>query len=425
MMLKEGWDVRNVTTIVGLRPYAAKSNILPEQTLGRGLRRMYFGEDVPETVAVMGTPAFMDFVESIQSEGVVFERVPMGAGTNRRDSLVVEVDRENPKKDLDALDIAIPRLTRRYEREFKQLDALDPASLGNERLPLKAFTVEETREIVFKTMLDGSIHHVLRIDDASPVDYRSVLGFFAKEILSDLRLVGGYDLVYGKMKTFIREYLFEGPRVDLADPVVLRNLSETDVGKVIYDSFKTAINALTIQDRGSAEVEGFIRLSDTRPFRTEHRAYLDASKSIFNRVVGEAHAGGLELAFAGFVESVAKDVDAFAKNYLAVGFKLDYVKADGELSTYTPDFIVRTADGNVWIVETKGREELDLPQKMSRLRQWCKDATAASAGDTGIEYGFVYVDQDGFEKHQPNSFAALVTSFRGYQEDLGGSPPSE
>jgi superfamily II DNA or RNA helicase len=44
-MLKEGWDVRNVTTIVGLRAYAAKSNILPEQTLGRGLRRMYFGSD--------------------------------------------------------------------------------------------------------------------------------------------------------------------------------------------------------------------------------------------------------------------------------------------------------------------------------------------------------------------------------------------
>ncbi len=43
LMLKEGWDVRNVTVIVGLRAYAAKSNILPEQTLGRGLRRMYFG----------------------------------------------------------------------------------------------------------------------------------------------------------------------------------------------------------------------------------------------------------------------------------------------------------------------------------------------------------------------------------------------
>jgi len=41
LMLKEGWDVRNVTTIVGLRAYVAESNILPEQTLGRGLRRMY------------------------------------------------------------------------------------------------------------------------------------------------------------------------------------------------------------------------------------------------------------------------------------------------------------------------------------------------------------------------------------------------
>ena len=131
-MLKEGWDVRNVTTIVGLRAYVAQSNILPEQTLGRGLRRMYFGTDAQETVSVMGTPAFMDFVESIQSEGVTFERVPMGAGAGGRDSLIVEVDAENPDKDLDALDIPLPRLTRRFHRDFKDLDALDP---GRARQP--------------------------------------------------------------------------------------------------------------------------------------------------------------------------------------------------------------------------------------------------------------------------------------------------
>ena len=94
LMLKEGWDVRNVTTIVGLRAYVSKSNILPEQTLGRGLRRMYFGSGERETVSVMGTPAFMEFVESIQSEGVTFDHVAMGgaAGRERKDSLVVEVD---------------------------------------------------------------------------------------------------------------------------------------------------------------------------------------------------------------------------------------------------------------------------------------------------------------------------------------------
>ena len=124
MMLKEGWDVRNVTTIVGLRAYSAKSNILPEQTLGRGLRKMYPG-GVEEYVSVVGTDAFMDFVESIQAEGVVLERKPMGEGTQAKTPLVVEVDNENDKKDIDALDIEIPVLTPRVYREYKNLSDLD------------------------------------------------------------------------------------------------------------------------------------------------------------------------------------------------------------------------------------------------------------------------------------------------------------
>lgn len=116
-----------------------------------------------------------------------------------------------------------------------------------------------------------------------------------------------------------------------------------------------------------------------------------------------------------FLES-APDVQAFGKNYLAVGFRIEYVRANGELSTYTPDFIVRTADGVVWIVETKGREELDLPQKMARLRQWCTDASESGESEGTPEYRFMYVDQAGFEQHQPKSFAALAANFVEYQE---------
>jgi type III restriction enzyme len=412
LMLKEGWDVRNVTVIVGLREYSAESKILPEQTLGRGLRRMYFGTDTKETVSVMGTPAFMEFVESIQTEGVSFEHVPMGGGTTRQDSLIVEVDTENPDKNLDDLDIPLPKLTRRFQRDFKDLDALDAAALGNRRLPLKPFTPEETREIVFKTMLDSEIHHTIQLDGSGPADFRSVVAFFARQLLKDLRLVGGYDVLYGKVKIFMREQLFTSSPVNLEDPVVLRNLSEPEVGKVLYDAFKTAINALTIQDSGTTRIEARIRLRETRPFRTEHRPFLAAKKSIFTKTVGESQSGGFELSFAAFLES-ANDVAAFAKNYLAVGFKLDYVRADGDLSTYTPDFIVRTIDGTVWVVETKGREELDLPQKMARLKLWCADATAAESN--GRRYDFVFVDQLGFEKHTPGTFASLASSFTEYK----------
>lgn len=171
-------------------------------------------------------------------------------------------------------------------------------------------------------------------------------------------------------------------------------------------------DALTVQETGTTRIEDRIRLKETRPFRTDYRPHLPARKSIFNKVVCEPHSGGFELRFAGFLE-LAPDVQAFAKNYLAVGFKLDYVKTDGDLANYHPDFIVRTSDGTVWLVETKGRAELDLPQKMARLRQWCADATAAE--ENGQQYGFVFVDQTGFEKHAPKTFAALAASFTDYK----------
>ncbi len=134
LMLKEGWDVRNVTTIVGLRAYSAKSNILPEQTLGRGLRKMYPG-GLEEYVSVVGTDAFMEFVESIQAEGVELERKPMGEGTEPKTPLVVEVDNENEKKDIDALDIEIPVLTPRIYREYKNLADLDVSAMGHQACP--------------------------------------------------------------------------------------------------------------------------------------------------------------------------------------------------------------------------------------------------------------------------------------------------
>src|ERR1022692_4256832 len=197
----------------------------------------------------------------------------MGSGTTRHDSLIVEVDTENEDKNLDALDIPLPKLTRRYQREYKNLEGIDPEKFGNQLLPLKPFTPEETREIVFKTMLDAEVHHTIQLDGTGPADYRSVVAFFARQLLKDLRLVGGYDVLYGKVKTFMREYLFTPSPADLEDPVVLRNLSEPDAGKILYDAFKSAINALTVEETGRTRIEDRIRLKETRPFRTEYRAH--------------------------------------------------------------------------------------------------------------------------------------------------------
>ncbi len=406
LMLKEGWDVKNVTTIVGLRAYSAKPNILPEQTLGRGLRLMYAGT-AEETVSVIGTDAFMEFVESIKSEGVELERKPMGEGTKPKAPIVIEVDKTNVNKDIDALDIEIPILTRRIYREYTNLADLDVTQLDFSPVTYQAFGETEIREIVFKDMTTGEVTHTTVMDSSGVVDYRSVIGYFAETICKDLRLVSGYDVLYGKVKDFVQHQLF-GETVILEDPNTLQNLSELPATKTVMETFKYAINDLTIQDRGEAQLSETTRAQDARPFIVKEQESLIPQKSVFNRITGDSH---FELEFAAFLEN-CPDVVSHAKNYFSVHFKLDYINADGDLSNYYPDFIVKLTDGQIIVVETKGREDLDVPRKMQRLSQWCEDVNNLSPNTI---YDFIYVDQESFDVYKPQTFQQLLDGFTEYK----------
>lgn len=370
---------------------------------------MYVGNSVEEYVSVVGTDAFMDFVEQIQAEGVVLERKPMGAGTGAKAPLVVEVDHEDPKKDLDALDIEVPVLTPRVYREYKNLVELEVGLPADRRVAYREFSHEEQREIVFKDITTGEVTHTTILDTTGIIDYRSVVGYFAQAIMRELRLFSGYDVLFGKVKMFIREGLFDH-EVDLEDANTLRNLSEVAATKTLIESFKAAINALTVRDKGDAEIRDTIKLRNTRPFVAKDQGYVVSKKSVFNRIIGDSH---FELQFAAFLEK-ASDVVSYAKNYFAVHFKLDYVNADGDISDYYPDFIVRMSDGRVVIVETKGLEDLDVPLKMERLKTWCDDVNRIQGG---AQFDFVFVDQESYERYRPASFGQLMDSFLQYKGD--------
>jgi type III restriction enzyme len=408
LMLKEGWDVKNVTTIVGLRAYSSRSNILPEQTLGRGLRKMYPG-GLEEYVSVIGTDAFMDFVESIQAEGVELEHKAMGEGTQPKTPLVVEVDNENVDKDIESLDIELPILSPRIYREYKNLSDLDPGKFTFQPVLYMEFSEEEQREIVFKDITTKEITHTTILDSAGVGDYRSVIGYFAQSIMKELRLFSGYDVLYSKIKVFVRDCLY-AKTVDLKSGNTLRNLSELPATKTVIETFKRAINDLTVQDKGDAEIRDTVKLRKTRPFVVKDQGYLIPNKSVFNKVIGDSH---FELEFAGFLEKCS-DVISHAKNYFAVHFKLDYVNADGDISNYYPDFFVKLAGNRTIIVETKGQEDLDVPQKMARLKQWCSDINRVQSE---VAYDFVFVDEESFKKYNPKNFGQLIDGFREYKDN--------
>ena len=400
LMLKEGWDVKNVTTIVGLRAYSAKSNILPEQTLGRGLRRMYQEPDIEERVSVIGTPAFMDFVESIKSEGVELEKKQMGEGTNPNTPLVVEVDKENLKKDIEKLDIQIPVLSPRIYREYKNFSKLNPANFSHKKLQIREFSEAEKKEIIFRDITSGEITHTTELDSDFIPDYRSVISYFSATIKKELRLVGGYDILYGKVKEFITNFLF-AKEIKLDDLNILRNLSELEVTKTIIETFKKEINHLTILDKGETEIVNHIKLSQARPFRIKERDFIVPKKSVFNKITGDSH---FELEFASFLEN-CRDIISYAKNYMAVHFKMDYKNADGDIKNYYPDFFVKVSESDIYIVETKGRESLDDLEKIKRLEQWCDDINVVQSK---VKYTALYVKQEDFEKYTPADFGKLV-----------------
>jgi len=318
----------------------------------------------------------------------------------------VEVDNDNESKDISKLDIELPILAPRIYRDYKDLREVIVEGLPRPGFPIKEFSEEEKREIVFKDIDREDFSHTTVMDSAFTPSHQSAIGFFARSIMRDLRLVGGFDILFGKLKEFMEKYLFNRV-VDLDDLNVLRNISEIEVTKTILETFKTAINALTVKDKGTTEIRDSIKLSKTRPFVVNDQSYIVPKKSIFNKVVvGD---NKLELDFAAFLDG-CDDIISFAKNYQSTSFRIEYRTSDGGIANYYPDFIVKETDSKMWLIETKGREDVEDPLKWERLVHWCEDA---STKVVNRNFRPMFVQQEEWEKYRPKNFRELCAGFAG------------
>ena len=402
LMLREGWDVRNVTTIVGLRPFKAKSNILPEQTIGRGLRKMY-NLDTREQLVVIGTQAFLEFVESLKTEGVEFEYTPMG-DKKAKSPLCVSIDKN---KDAEKLDISIPIMQPRICREYKNLAALDVNRFAHEKANFKHYNSNELREIIFRD-IDDQITHKTIFKNNIP-DFRNVLSFLTSRILREARLLpSGFNLLYPKVESFVK-YKLWGREVSLSDPQTLRNLSEGITIRTVYETFGKAIAQLTIVERSGATCSGYASVAKARPIVVKNQPYLKSpKKSLFDKVIGDSD---FELEFAAAMEKW-EDIVAYAKNTeTGVGFNIEYQNSEGIIAAYYVDFLVKTTNGNCYAVELKGIEDADAQLKRERLRQWCEDVTSATPGNQ--QWYSLYILQSEWEKYREKlrTFGEVVEMF--------------
>ena len=397
LMLREGWDVQNVTVIVGLRPYTSKANILPEQTIGRGLRLM-FGPNSPysERVDIIGNKAFIQFVEDLER----IEEVTLDTFVPGKDKLVItsiypEVAREQ-------YDIGIPQLSPALMRKrtlAEEIDAVDVMGFETPPLPVRAGDATEDQ---FR--YDG--YDILTLEKLVEREYtipepqtpQEVIGFYARLIASDLKLPSQFAHLAPKVSQFFEQKAFGKP-VDLNDPAIIRAMGRNAASYVVRRAFTSALRELLIEPATPELLTRARPLSHCEPFPFSRPTY-GAIKTVFNLVPCDNE---FEREFARFLDG-ASDVAAFSKLPQQFGFSIEYTDNNANLRYYYPDFVVRAEDGTHWLIETKGAETIEVAHKDRAAILWCENATLLTA--TGWRY--LKVPMAEYAKLQADDFEDLA-----------------
>jgi type III restriction enzyme len=399
LMLREGWDVRNVCVIVGLRKYTAAARILPEQTLGRGLRRMTPpNSGWEERVVVIEHDAFRDlWAAELQAEGLTIQRKKASEIGTGATTIFVEAGK------VERYDVAIPQLSRSIRRATSYISAL---TLGDVSSPAKPLAVPDVapdeyiqyrgRHLISKHVIEEAEFYI-----PYPEEPSGAVAYYTRLVMQVAglgRLAGHFAHLTPLVRDYLATRLFERP-VELANKTILYRLTEGDARAAVTEAFREAINKASVTTEDvKIEAEPLL-VSSTPPFLWSKKV-TEGQKQVFNKVCCDS---GLESAFAHFLDRVS-DVKSYAKLTLNSRFSIEYLSTTGALRYYYPDFVVRLDDDTHVIVETKGLEDPEVARKDRRAERWCEDASTL----TGDRWEYLKVPQKVFDASTASSFEQLM-----------------
>jgi len=409
-MLREGWDVQNVTVVVGLRPYTAKANILPEQAIGRGLRLM-FREDTSgytERVDIIGNKKFLDFVDDLEKlEELKLDTFELGKDKLRIITIL-------PLEDRKEFDIGLPVLTPSLVRKkslAEEIAGLDVMNFQSIVLPIseddpraKTFTYEGYDIITLKKEFEREY------TIPEPQTAQEVIGYYARRIAEAVKLPAQFAALAPKVREFFEQKAFGHP-ANLSDQAVVKAMSTAVAHYVCVDVFKKALQALTIEEQKPQLLEPARLLSACQPFPWS-RPVWEGQKCVFNLVPCD---NDFEHEFAKFLDN-AKDVTAFAKLPRAFGFTIEYTDTAMNLRNYEPDFVAIDKLGVHWLLESKGQENVDVLRKDVAAVRWCENASKL----TDKQWRYAKVPQEEFEALQPSRLADLAVLMPSLFDEVEG-----
>ena len=440
LMLREGFDVNNICVIVPLR--STESSILLEQTIGRGLRLMWrdpeFQDEKAENrervlrrkepptsyidmLTVVEHPAFLRFYQDLLAGGLAAEDDGTGAATKNATGDLINV---GLKEGYERYDMTWPIVTRDAEEEITPTQ-IDVATLA----PFTAYTLDVLREFLATPGETFTLQAVM-----------TETQFGAYEVKADLFTAQSYNeylqkllrtVTQRQMRVTQRSYK-SMPMLQVNEAEVVRLLDEyirTRLFGGAFDPFEgndwkillarqgavtqhivremsIAIHRMQEAVQTSEAVVEQVPFSSVATLTMRESCSLELQKTIYQRLGYPSHGGGLERDFAEFLDRDG-EVERFvkiseARHTFAVIY---YLRTDGLLASYHPDFIVQTAT-TCYLIETKGADRMDhgnVQQKKRATVEWCRKINGLAPEDRSRRtWEYVLLSDEAFYAQSAN-----------------------
>ena len=357
-MLSEGWDAKNVTHIMGLRAFT--SQLLCEQVIGRGLRRVAYDLDEnglfkPEFVNVFGVP-----LSIFQDVGEGGDAPPPPKPSTQIESLVERNSFEIRWPNVLRIDTVVrPTLV----VDWNKVDELtiDPA-----QTPIHA----EIAPAVGGATDWNKIHDIDL--EKLPEEFRLQRLTFkaARKAFDELgpKFKGNREYLVVQLIRLVEKFL-ASDKVKIRslfhqDPLRKRILLVLNIDVLVQHLLRFVIEQN--QERIEPVFDEEFPIGSTRGMRTWYTTKVchPTQRSQISHMVADS---AWEQYAANLFETSTL-IGAYAKNE-HLGFQVYYLW-NGARRRYIPDFLIRLANGKTLVLEIKGEDSEQNRAKRAALDAW-------------------------------------------------------
>ncbi len=433
LMLREGFDVNNICVIVPLR--SSEAPILLEQIIGRGLRLMWrepeyqsIKEDdrkrvlqlhsQPKTyidmLSIIEHPAFIQFYDDLFVQGLAVEETgETGEGGSTGDLIKVGL-----REDYERFDFEWPIIVREAEEELEDTE-IDIKTLQ----PFTAFPLDRLRqflaqdgetfisqEAISKTQFG---RYKVTANLFTATSYNEYLQKLLRTItLRFDRVTSHREMPVPNLQIneaqmiavvdrYIRTRLFAQPfnPFNGSDWKILLSKDAIVTKHIIEEMARAIFNLQNNIMTTDAQVI-HTRFSSVTEIKMRESYSVETHKTIYERQGYPSHGGGLEKAFIDFL-----DKDGEVERFLKISENMHpfaiiyYMRRDGLMATYHPDFIVATHE-KVYLIETKGNDKLfdkNVRQKQTAAIEWTRKINELKPEERmNREWEYVLISEDNF-----------------------------